>query len=401
MRRLYQHYIGSFQGLSKPVWWLSLITLINRAGSMVIPFLSLYLSEDLSFSLERIGWIMSAFGLGSILGSWLGGKLTDKIGAYKVMYSSLLLSGLGFILLQTLKSFPAVIFGVFLIMVVADMFRPAVYVAISAYSKPENRTRSISLVRLAVNLGFSAGPALGGLLITLLGYSGLFWIDGFTCIIAGILLLWILNPKRRPEQEIPKEADTTLSPYKDRAFLFMLVGVFLFGFIFLQYFSTVPLYYKQIHQLSEGSIGLLLAMNGFVLFVLEMPLMKFLEQRTSSTIKNIITGIGLIAASFVILNLGNWPGQLVIGMLMMTLGEMITFPLSNALALQMAQKGKQGSYMALYTIAFSMGHLFGHNTGMQLVSLKGFELTWWIMTGLGVVSIVIFMLLRAREEKHS
>ena len=79
MKKLYNNYINTFRGLSLEVWWLSLITFINRSGTMVIPFLSLYLNEDLHFSFPDIGWIMSFFGLGSVFGTWIGGKLTDKI----------------------------------------------------------------------------------------------------------------------------------------------------------------------------------------------------------------------------------------------------------------------------------------------------------------------------------
>ena len=97
MRKLYNNYISTFRGLSVEVWWLSLITFINRSGTMVIPFLSLYLNKSLNISLPDIGWIMSFFGLGSVIGTWLGGKLTDKIGYYKVMLGSLFLTGILFI----------------------------------------------------------------------------------------------------------------------------------------------------------------------------------------------------------------------------------------------------------------------------------------------------------------
>jgi len=76
MKNLFNNYINTFKGLSREVWWLALITLINRAGTMVIPFLSLYLKEDLQFTLPNIGWLMSVYGLGSVGGAWLGGKLT-------------------------------------------------------------------------------------------------------------------------------------------------------------------------------------------------------------------------------------------------------------------------------------------------------------------------------------
>ena len=115
MKTLFNNYINTFRGLSSEVWWLALITLINRAGTMVIPFLSLYLTKSLNFTLTEVGWIMSAFGLGSVVGSWLGGKLTDKIGYYKVMVRSLLTTGILFIGLQFLNTFATFCIGIFTI----------------------------------------------------------------------------------------------------------------------------------------------------------------------------------------------------------------------------------------------------------------------------------------------
>lgn len=161
MKKLYTNYLNTFRGLSTEVWWLALMTFINRSGTMIIPFLSIYLREDLHISQSNVGWVMTCFGLGSVVGVWIGGKLTDKIGYYKVMVRSLLTTGFLFIGLQFLDTFTQVCFGIFLVMAVADTFRPAMGVAMSVYSKPENKTRSVTLIRLAINLGFSAGPAIG------------------------------------------------------------------------------------------------------------------------------------------------------------------------------------------------------------------------------------------------
>lgn len=393
MKKLYFNYLDTFKGLSKEIWWLALITLINRAGTMVIPFLSLYLTEDLHFEPKDVGWIMTAFGLGSFVGSWLGGKLTDKIGYYKVMVRSLLTTGLLFIGLQFLNTFASLCLGIFLVMLVADMFRPAMFVALSAYSKPENKTRSVTLIRLAINLGFSAGPAVGGLIITTMSYSGLFWVDGITCILATLLLIRVLHPKKA------KTLDTVInknpqSAYKDKAFWIFLVSMTLFGIIFLQYFSTMPIYYKDIHKLTELEIGLLLGLNGAFIFLLEMPLIKWLENIKMSKATLMLIGAFLTAMSFLVLNMTPWIGILLIGMLFMTVGEMIAFPFSNAFAMERAKKGNQGEYMALYTISFSIAHIFGHNAGMQLVDTIGFDNTWYIMTGLGIICALLLWILK-------
>ena len=375
------------------MWWLAMITLINRAGTMVIPFLSLYLTQDLGLTLENVGVIMSCFGLGSLVGSWIGGKITDAIGYYRVMVGSLICTGLLFILLQHLTAYWAICTGIFILMVFADAFRPASYVALSAYSKPMNKTRSVTLIRLAINLGFSAGPALGGLIIASIGYFGLFWVDGSTCILAGLLLIFVLNPKKAKELDIVKN-DHPKSAYADRSYWIFIISMVLFGFVFVQYFSTIPLFYNEERGLSEYQIGLLLAMNGFLIFIFEMPLIKYLEVRTWSKTTNMITGLILVGLSFAVLNIFSWGGILVVGMLLMTIGEMIAFPFSNAFAMDRAKRGNQGEYMALYTMAFSVSHIFAHNSGMRSIASFGYEITWYGAVAISLIGILLLLHLR-------
>lgn len=392
MKKLLFNYFDTFNGLSREVWWLALITLINRAGTMVIPFLSLYLTQSLDFSLSDVGWIMALFGLGSVIGSWLGGKLTDKIGYYKVMVISLLASGVSFILLQYITTFVGFCIGVFVLMAIADMFRPAMFVAISSYSKLENRTRSITLIRLAINLGFSAGPALGGLIIFALSYGGLFWIDGVTCFIAGMLLLKILNPRKAKAIEQVK-VENPAEAYTDKPFMILLVAMTLFGLAFFQILSTLPIFYKDMYHLTEAEIGLLLGLNGFLIFIFEMPLIKWLESSKNSMSKLIFIGVLLTALSFIVINLIGWIGALIIGMVLMSFGEMIVFPFSNSLALNRSIKGNQGQYMAYYSISFSIAHIFGHSIGMNLVANLGYSSTWYIITLLAISSAAFILLL--------
>ena len=393
MKTLFKNYLSTFNGLSKEVWWLALITFINRSGTMVIPFLSLYLTDDLEFTFTDVSWIMSAFGFGSVAGTWIGGKLTDSIGYYKVMVRSLLSTGFLFIALQFLNTFTSICIGIFLVMVVADTFRPAMFVAMSVYSKPENKTRSVTLIRLAINLGFSAGPAIGGLIITAFGYGGLFWLDGITCILATLLLIKVLNPRvAKPVDNIVVE--NPVSVYKDKLFWIFFIAMFIFGVIFLQYFSTIPLYYKDVHFLNEFEIGLLLGLNGLFIFILEMPLIKWLEQSSFTKIGLMLFGLVLTAISFYVLNLTSWMGILVIGMLFMTVGEMIAFPFSNAFAMDRAKKGNQGEYLSMYVMSFSIAHIFGHNIGLRLIDNLGYNNTWYIMVGLGFIGVLLLMYLK-------
>lgn len=399
--RFLKLYQNSFKGLSTQVWWLSLITLINRSGTMVIPFLSLYLTENLKFTLSNVGWIMTAFGLGSVCGSWLGGKLSNKFGFYKVMFWSLVLSGLMFIGLQFITSFIGICIAIFFIMLVADTFRPALFVAVAAYAKPENRTRAVTLVRLAINLGFSLGPAVGGLIIYHSSYAGLFWIDGITCILAGLLFFYVLSERKASNKIKEEEKGVKGSPYKDKAYLVFLGVLLLVGFTFMQYFSTIPLYYNDVHHLSEKEIGWLMSLNGILIFLLEMPLVSYYENERFSKYRILAISVLLFALSFLVLNVSGWVGMLAIGMVLMSVAEMLNFPFSNSFAMKRAaQFNNQGDYMALFTMTFSIAHIFGHNSGMQLVAHFGYETTWYIMATLLLISILGLVWLRNMIKKE-
>ena len=393
VKKTLQLYKDSFMGLSPEIWWLSLITFINRAGTMVIPFLAVYLTKHLEFSLPQVGTIMSAFGIGSVLGSWIGGKLTDKIGYYKVMFWSLLLTGFLFIALQYITSFWGFVMGILLIMTVADTFRPALYVSLNAYSNPENQTRSLTLLRLAINLGFSFGPVLGGLIISGLSYKGLFWIDGITCILAIVLFKIVLKDKEFIKKEV-EEVRTDSSIFKDKPYWIFLGIVFLMGFTFMQLFSTMPLYYVDVYGLTEFQIGLLMSLNGMLIFLTEMPLIHKLEGASVSKVQIILWSLILFAASFFVLNISYGISILIISMVIITVAEMLAFPFANGFAMTRAVKGKEGLYMALYTMAFASAQIFSAKTGMEVVDRFGFDANWYLMGSLSLVAVLLSVWLK-------
>jgi predicted MFS family arabinose efflux permease len=255
----------------------------------------------------------------------------------------------------------------------------------------------VTLIRLAINLGFSAGPAIGGLIITTVSYVGLFWVDGITCILATILLIFTLNPKKARilDSEV---SESPSSAYKDKPFLIFLIAITLFAIVFIQYFSTMPLFYKDKANLSEFEIGLLLGLNGFLIFLFEMPLIKWLEHSRFRFSILMMFGAAITGLSFVILLVSYWMGIILIGMLLMTLGEMIAFPFSNAYAMKRSKRGKQGQYMALYAVSFSVAHLVGHNLGLQMVNQLGFNTTWLFMGLLAGLSAVLLLMLKKMTD---
>lgn len=388
LKTAFYRYINNFKGFSREIWILAIITFINRAGTMVLPFLSKYLKENLHFTYSEVGWIMVSFGFGSMLGSWLGGKLADKIGFYKVMVFSLFTSGIGFLILQFVTSFVGLCIGMFSIMVLADMFRPAMFVSLGAYAKPENRTRALTLVRIAVNLGFAAGPALGGLIIMGMGYKGLFWVDGSTCVLSILIFALLVKEKQKPlnNDNAIKVNLEIVSVFKDKIFWIFLFVSFVTAMIFFQLFTALPLYHHEMFGLTEFQTGLLMTLNGLLIFSLEMPFVSFFERRKVQKLKVILWGTLLMSFGFYLLLINIWAGILIVSMIFISIGEIFAFPFSNTFALSRAPAGHEGRYMALYTMSFSTAHIVSSKMGMEIIGHFGYQWNWVVMGSIGVIA---------------
>ncbi|MFK7001927.1 MFS transporter [Flavobacterium oreochromis] len=385
-------YFNSFKGFSKEIWILTFITFINRAGTMVLPFLSKYLKEDLHFNYNQISWILVSFGIGSMTGSWLGGKLSDKIGFYKVMLFSLLTSGICFLILQFITSFIGLCLGIFIIMVIADMYRPAMFVSLNTFATKENRTRALTLIRLAINLGFALGPAIGGLIIIGIGYKGLFWVDGATCILAISIFRYFVKIKNNKLAVTKEKTLLTTHVFNDSIFLIFLFSCMLTGILFFQLFTTLPLYHKIEFNLSEFQSGLLLMLNGLIIFFLEMPIVSYVERKKINKIKVITTGALMMSSAMLILFFFSWSPILIFMMILMSLGEMFTFPFSNSFAMSRATKGHEGKYMAIFSMSFSAAHILSAKIGMSIINYFGYSTNWLTMGALGILATLLCIL---------
>lgn len=389
--------LNPYKNLSKEIWILTLVTLINRAGAMVIPFLSLYLTKSLGFSLKEVTFIMLFYGLGSLFGSWIGGKLTDKIGYHKVMYVSLFIAGFMFFAIQLLSTFIQFAIGIFVLTLITDVFRPAIYVAMSSYSNKENRTRSIALVRIAINLGYAVGPATAGLMITKLSYGWLFWIDGVTAIIASIAIYYfLLQKKPNTEEKEIKKNRIIVKPYKDVQFILFWFAVFLCGVSFVQFIETWPIFYDKIIHLTEQQIGLLLALNGFIIFILEMPIVDYVDKRYKH-INLILFGFVLFTLSFFVLTISNELSMIIVSMVLISVGEIFCFPFSNTYALDLAKKGNEGEYMAFYTMTFSVAFIVGP-IGMIIIESYGFNMLWYVATAILIIGFLLVAIIKRKYQ---
>lgn len=368
-------YKNAYSGIPQPVWWLSLVMFINRSGTMVIPFTTVYLTQQ-GYSITEAGYVMAVFGLGSIVGSFLGGKLTDKFGAFHVQFFSLLLNGILFIVLGYMRSLFSFAACIFVLSSLGEAFRPANATAISFYSNDSNRIRCYALNRLAINLGWSIGPAAGGILAGY-NYNLLFWADGLTCIAAAILFYLLLAVPKTRKQPVSKAIlPPVQSAFRDVVFMKGMFYLFLVALCFFQLFTVLPLYYKNELQLYEATIGWILAMNGLLIAVLEMVLVYKLENKRHSLVY-IVAGTLLVGISFPVLEIGNYAAIAFLSMIVVTFGEMFLFPFLNNFWVKRSTERNRGQYAAIYSIAFSGGIVLAPPLATQLAAWAGFTTLWF------------------------
>jgi predicted MFS family arabinose efflux permease len=398
MKSYLNSYFDNFKGFSREVWVLTLITYINRTGAMVMPFLTKYLNESFYFSLQEIGWILPCIGFGSLVGSWLGGKLTDKIGFYTIMLSSLFLTGFGIIALMFLYDFTELCIGLFLITAIADMYKPAMYVAVSNFTDEKNRTRALTLIRLAVNLGIVSGPVIAGLLVQENNYDLLFWIDGITCLIAISAFMLLIDEskmykaRKKIQQKREKEIIKKSTAY-DWNFILFLFASFITAFLFFQLFTTIPLYNTQKLKLSELQIGMLLALNGLLIFLFEMPLIGHLEKRKYEATKIILAGSVFMTLGFFCLLISKSIAIMALSIFFITLGQILLFSFSNTFAFTRAISGHEGKYMALYTMSFSVAQITSPKVGFSVIVSFSYFSNWLLMGVVGLIGISLYYIL--------
>lgn len=387
--KLIRIYIEAFRGLSQEAWMLSLVMLINRSGSMVLPFLGVYMTDHLKLGLIETGVVLSFYGVGSVMGSLIGGWLTDKYSEYKVQSWSLFLSAPLFLIIPMFTSVPGMAAIIWLQSMVSEAFRPANSVAITKYAQPQNITQAFSLNRMAINLGFSIGPALGGIL-SAISYNLLFWVNALGALMAGIMYVYFFRVRHKkllpkPQHKTPSQYNASgMSPYKDRLFIMFCFLCALFAIVFFQFFNTIPLFYKDVAQLNKSTIGFILGYSGFVIVLLEM-LMVNIAQKRLSIAQTLLWGTITIAISYSMLAVSHHLFVLIISITLLSLGEILVLPFTSTLTALRAGKNNKGAYMGLNGMAFSVSFIITPFIGTTIASDFGFN-QLWISSG-----IVLFL----------
>ncbi len=392
--RIGASYRAAFSGLPREVWLLATAMLINRAGAMVLPFLALFVRESRGMPASAVGAVMLAWGLGSIAGATLGGRLCGRLAPLTVQRTALALSGGTFLLIPlTPAHVVPMAAAAFVASMSADMFRPAIMVSVADAAPEAVRTRSMALIRLAANLGFATGPTIGGLLASI-DYVWIFVGDALTSWAAcGFLWRWVRFPEAPPHGTEAPGAAARRAAHHDLPFLGLLALMIVLTLALFQTFSTLPLYLHQAYGLPERSIGLLLGMNGLIIALFEMVLLRRIEHLPQLRVMSL--GTFVLCAGLALFPFGRSVAFAALAMAVCTLGEMLSLPLSTSLVALRAPAGARGAYMGLYSAAFSVAFIVAPVVGIFVLEHFGGRALW---LGVGALGPVLAIACRALER---
>ena len=396
--------LTDLRALPRTFWILFAGTFINRFGTFVWPFLTIYLTRR-GHTLTEAAWAVSAFGLGAFGGGFLGGWLADHLGRRNTIALGTFSSATSFMLLYSASSLPAVIVLTALAGMTSGMYHPAISALLADIVPEPQRMRAYAAIRLAANAGFAFGVSIGGILAN---YS-LFWLfagDALTTALYGcIALAWLPHGLRSLTQRTPW-SDALASLRGDRAFQALWIAMFCGALIFMQSASTYSLHIIRDgltadlpgwHLPPETIYGLLLGWNGVLIVFAELPLtsmtMRFETRRVMAL------GYALMGVGFALNAVAHTISALWMTMTIFTFGEMISAPTASAYLARIAPERMRGRYMGVLALAWNGAGIIGPQIGFRLFAIDP-VLVWLACGLLGLLAAgVILRGARLREEK--
>ncbi len=396
MNKIINIYVDSFKGLNRDIFVFALMMLINRIGTLILPFLTLYTTQQLGWTKIDAGTATMWFGLGSLAGALLGGEMTNKIGYYKTMAISLFSASVFFYFLQFVTEFYMFCGFLFVSSLLGDLIRPALWSGITYFTNKDNQTRSVSLLRMAFNAGIAIGPAIVGSLIEKYGYSLIFTIDGLTCLAAGIFLLIFVENRKDKIEEESKIEEIGISPYRDLLYMSFMGLNMLMLISFFQILFTVPLFMTEILGFSEREVGFFYTVNGLLILFTELPIVYYMENYFSK-FRSMIIGAVMIGISILVF-IFPFPSlfMLVFYTFFVSIGEIINFPFISSASMDRASKGNIGKYMGVNTVMFSLALIIAPKFGTVVLEAFGYTILFIVMFLLCVISVIGLYLMEHR-----
>jgi MFS family permease len=363
---------------------------INRMGSLLQIFLVLYLT-DLGFSPSKAGLVLAVYGVGSILGDFVGGAVSDTIGPRRAIMVSMVGAAVFIGALGHVHDYGVIVGLALVIGVVTHLYWPAALAMLAVLAPAGRLVIASAAFRLALNVGATLAPLIG-VYLSHRSYTWVFMTDAVTSLAFAVVALFKL-PDARPEPEEEQEAEEGVpaaeagrrggyrAVFADRRFLVVVAAALAVGLVEVQYLSVLPLEIEA-SGFSTTLYAVVLAINGAMVIGLELPLTPFIlkvPMRTTIAAGSALIGFGL---SLFGLPAGAW--LFVLGAVVWTAGEIVSTPSITAYPALVARPDLRGRYIGALGTAQTVGYAVGPVIGTTLFEAVGSSM-WLLCVVLGAV----------------
>ncbi|MDR6225713.1 endolytic transglycosylase MltG [Desmospora profundinema] len=382
-----------YGGYHPIVWFLIMGTAITRTASfMSLPFLAIYLSKFLNLDPLLVGITLGMSGLTGSMGGFIGGYLSDRWGRQRIMlFSFFVWTGVffGFLFADSFWSF--------LILnslngLCRAFFEPSSQALMADVSTPKQRLKIFSYRYIAINIGMVTGPMLGSLLFGTLGlaiflYTGMIYAVYF--LLLCIFLFLHHHDLRKAQESDPnhtrfRECWRTIR--QDQALRYFVLAGVLFFMVYSQIESSLPLYLATQSGTMDHLFPILLSINAAMVILLQAFITRWVENKHILT--SLIIGTLLSAGGLLSFALGNQDAAFITGVVLITFGEILIFPISSLFIDRIAKDGMRGTYYGANNLG-QLGLFLGPILGGLLLHYFGGETLWWMMAFL-TMHLILF-----------
>ncbi len=376
--------------LPRSIWFLTLGMIVNRMGTMALPYFSLILIKRMGLSADQASIAMAAYGLTALAAAILGGWLSDRVDPKRIVVWFYFATGAVLLAFPYIPGFWGMILFTLVWAFVAEIGRPPIFTLVSKATPPHQQKQAFALTRLGVNLGMSIGPALGGFLLDI-DYRLIFWIDGITSILGGIVIARTVAGVA-PSGETRPAFLKSFDPWRDPLFRVFFLGLFLTALVYFQHTATEGLFLNDTLGLSPSTFGMIFSINTLMIIFLEVPLNSWTaswDLRRSIGLGALLGAIGFGMLAFVTTVSG-----VIVSTVIWTVGEMMCFPASNAMISRLAPPSKLGVYMGWYMFCFGLAQFVAGPAGVKLFFEMPQVWFWSALGGIGLISTWILWTLK-------
>jgi MFS family permease len=401
-----QQIVDVYHEYPRPFWTLVGVTFIDHlGGALLFPFFALYITSKFGVGMTEVGVLFAIFSFSSFIGSMLGGALTDRMGRKKMLIFSLISTSVSAVAMGLVNSMEAFFMLALLVGIFTDTGGPARQAMVADLLPEQKRAQGYGIIRVAFNLSVTIGPAIGGLLAAR-SYLMLFIIDAIISLISAALVYFYL-PETKPEPhtgEQPESVGTTFAGYfqvlKDRVFMLFIGANILLGLVYMNMNTTLGVYLRDVHGVPESGYGIILSLNALLVVLLQFPITRRIEGYPPMLMMAL--GTLLYAIGFAMYGFVSAYVMFLVAMVIITIGEMLVAPVSQALTAQMSPEDMRGRYMAVFGfswgIPFAIGPLLA---GLILDNAAEPQVLWYAAGIIGLLATASFIYLNRLAQKRS